>query len=70
MNGVCSGAFWFFPGVCFETSLGLEFELLFWATTGHWVVRKIVLYIVCFAYSLLLLLSLLLALLVFPLLPY
>ena len=41
-----------FPWV-FESALGWEFELFFGLQIGPWVVRKIVLYIVCSAYLLL-----------------
>jgi len=61
------GSYWLFlVSVSFESSLGREFKLL-WAANRSLSGEKIVLCIVGFAYSLL---SLLAAVLVFPLLSY
>ena len=69
MNGVGRGekAIGFLVSVSFLNPLLAESsDFFFWLQTGHWVVRKIVLYVICFASSLLSLVVVFL----FPLLPY
>jgi len=72
MNGDWPGGeaidFLVFPGVHILTLL--EVQTFFGLQIGHRVVRKTVLYIVCFLYSLLSFLSLLVVVLVFNLLSY